>query len=116
MKEIKFRFREGFEDIERFVNAEMEYISHHLKRILRAFYDLNWPEEKFEYLPQVNFTIEFRRGMPTGGPYARVFEFMFYSDNSDMFELYVYEKTDQEIEESVASARLPFWNWLEAEV
>jgi len=53
--------------------------------------------------------------MPTGEPYARVFEFMFYFDNSDMFELYVYETTDQEIEESVASARLPFWNWLETE-
>lgn len=118
MKEIKFIFREGFKDVEQFVNAQLELASPYLGRIIRAFYDLNWPEEKEfaedDHLPQVNLTIPFRRAMPTGGPLARVFEFELYTDSSDVFELSVTEFKGQGMEESVASASLKFSDWLEA--
>lgn len=119
MKKIKFNFREGFKDVEQFVNAELKRISPYLKRTIRAFYDLNWPEEEElaedVHLPQVSLTIPFRRGMPTGGPPARVFKFEFFTDYSDIFELYVDEWKGQGVEESVASASLKFSDWLEAD-
>ena len=115
VKEIKFIFREGFKDTEQFVNAELEFISPYLKKIIRAFYDLNWPEEEEldENLPEVQFTIPFRRGMLTGGPLARVFEFEFYTDTDEVFWLHVNEWNVQDMEESVATAaRLKFSDWL----
>lgn len=120
MKEIKFIFREGFKDVEQFVNAELERISPYLKRTIRALYDLNWPEEgefaEDVNLPQqVSLTIPFRNGMPTDGPSRRVFNFVFFTDYSDIFELYVDEWGNQEEEESVASASLKFSDWLEVE-
>ena len=117
MNEIKFNFIDGLHarnDVEQFVNKQLELISPYLGRIINAFYDLNWPEEEDEkideHLPEVQFTIPFNIGMPTGGPRARVFEFEFYTDSDDVFALYVNEWVDYQ-DVQIASVELKFSDW-----
>ena len=111
-KAVEFSFQEGFKDVEQFVNAELEYLSPYLKKIIKAFYNLNWGGEFDADSPVVRFTIDFRSGMDTGKGYARVFEFEFYTDSSENFLLYVNEWKGREMEtENVAKVTLKFSEW-----
>jgi len=117
MKEIKLNFVDELHarnEVEQFVNKQLELLSLHLGRIINAFYDLNWGEESYDagndYAPDVQFTIPFNTGMSTGGPLARVFEFMFYTDSSDIFKLYVNEWVDNR-DVPIAQVTLKFSDW-----
>jgi|GEM_PF-4814902 len=113
MKAIQWNFLDVSKDVRRFVNEELERISPYLEKTIKALYDLNWGEEIDDNSPEVLLAIPFRKGMPAGGPHARVFEFEFYTDSSDDFELDVNEWKDQE-EETVARAQSKFSDWLGA--
>lgn len=115
MKEIQFTFIEESKEVRKFVYAELENISPYLTRIIRSFYDLNWEGDLDECRNQVNFNIPFNRGMPTGGPLARVFEFGFYTDNSDFFLLYVNEWREG-WEDTIARVKLKFSDWVRSPV
>ncbi len=111
VKEIQFTFLEESKEVRQFVYAELENISPYLTRIIRSLYDLNWEGDLDEGRNQVNFTIPFNRGMPTGGPLARVFEFEFYTDNSDFFLLYVNEWGEGRAD-NIARVKLKFSDWM----
>ena len=95
--------------VKQFIHNELKRMSPHMKRMITAFYDLNWGEHNLEH--SVLFTMPFLTGYFDGvGPLARVFEICLYTDTSELFSLQILEHSRGR-ETFIAEATLKFSDW-----
>ena len=117
-KEIVFSFKENIshdEIAKKLINAELATIYPYLKKVLSGLYDLNWSKEydNDDNLRQTHIIMPFWGGLPIKGGYrARVFEFTFYTDSSDICDFFVTEWIDQQ-DVLVANTKISFSDWVD---